>query len=86
MTWALPRARADATSCSVPGKPTHGLRAMGTRIAKMIEGNVVMTWLATVAIIAIRAWRLVFFSDGPEPHVQIDQGDIFPFRVDRRGL
>jgi hypothetical protein len=52
----------------------------------MIEGNVVMTWLATVAIIAIRAWRLVFFSDGPEPHVQIDQGDIFPFRVDRRGL
>jgi hypothetical protein len=52
----------------------------------MIEGNVVMTRIATVAIIAIRAWRLVFLSDGPQPHVQIDQGDIFPFGVDRRGL
>jgi len=52
----------------------------------MIEGNVVMTRIATVAIIAIRAWRLVFLSDGPQPHVQIDQGDVFPFGVDRRGV
>jgi hypothetical protein len=39
------------------------------RIAKMIEGNVVMTRIAAVAAKAIRAWRLVFFSDCPEPHV-----------------
>jgi hypothetical protein len=88
------RADAHVTAVDLPGLfrgiKTHsrasGHGRSGTRIAKMIEGNVVMTWLATVAIIAIRAWRLVFFSDGPEPHVQIDQGDIFPFRVDRRGL
>ena len=48
----------------------------------MIEGNVAMTRIATVAAMAIRAWRLVFFPDGPEPHVQIDRGDISPFSVD----
>jgi hypothetical protein len=42
-----------------------------------------MIWIGTGAVMAIMLGILVLFSDGPLPSIQVDEGHILPFGVDR---
>jgi hypothetical protein len=49
----------------------------------MTERNIVTIWIATGAVIAIVRGSIVLFSDGPLPSIQVDEGLILRFGVDR---
>jgi hypothetical protein len=46
---------------------------------EMREGNIVMTWIAILAVIAVVLGCLVFFSDGPVPYFKTDEVHVPPF-------
>jgi hypothetical protein len=52
----------------------------------MIEGNVVMTWIAAVAAKAIRAWRWHSSPAAPNRMSRLIKRTFPHFAVDRRGL
>jgi len=44
----------------------------------MSEGKVVMSWIASVAVIAIVPGNLVFLSQSPKPYIEVDSGNTSP--------